>query len=186
MKLEPIEGPLVLRPFRDADASALYEAVRESIAEVSPWLPWCHQNYAIEETREFLASRELASQGGEWYSFGIFETDGGRFLGGVGINFINRVHQMANLGYWVRTSAAGRGVATAAARLAARFAFEQLGLQRIEIVAAVDNIPSQRVAEKAGARREGVLRKRLLIRGESLDAVLFSLLAEDFGIANKR
>lgn len=179
MKLELIEGPLVLRPFCDADASALYEAVRESIAEVSPWLPWCHQNYVIEETREFLASRELASQGGEWYSFGIFETDSGRFLGGVGINFINRVHQMANLGYWVRTSAAGRGVATAAARLAARFAFEQLGLQRIEIVAAVANVPSQRVAEKAGARREGVLRNRLLINGESLDAVLFSLVPED-------
>ena len=78
-----------------------------------------------------------------------------------------------------RTSAAGRGVATRAARLAARFAFEQLGLNRIEIVAAVGNIPSQRVAEKASARREGVLRNRLLINGESLDAVLFSLVPED-------
>ncbi len=179
MELQLIEGPLLLRPFRDADASALYEAVRESIAEVSPWLPWCHPNYAIEETREFLASRELASQGGEWYSFGIFETDGGGFLGGVGINFINRMHQMGNLGYWVRTSAAGRGVATAAARLAARFAFEELGLQRIEIVVAIGNVPSQRVAEKAGATREGVLRNRLLINGQSLDAVLFSLVPGD-------
>ena len=179
MQLELIEGPLLIRPFRTEDASALYEAVRESLAEVSPWLPWCHQNYSIEESREFIGSRELASQGDEWYSFGIFETDGGRFLGGVGINFINRVHQMANLGYWVRTSAAGRGVATAATRMAARFGFEQLGLQRIEIVAAVSNVSSQRVAEKAGARREGVLRQRLLIRGESLDAVLFSLVPED-------
>jgi len=179
MELELIEGPLLIRPYRAEDASALYEAVRESISEVSPWLPWCHQKYSIEESREFIGSRELASQGGEWYSFGIFETDGGSFLGGVGINFINRVHQMANLGYWVRTSAAGRGVATAATRMAARVGFEQLGLQRIEIVAAVANVPSQRVAEKAGARREGVLRNRLLIRGKSLDAVLFSLLPED-------
>jgi len=89
------------------------------------------------------------------------------------------VHQVANLGYWVRTSAAGRGVATRATRLASRFAFEQLGLNRIEIVAAVGNIPSQRVAEKACARREGVLRNRLLINGESLDAVLFSLVPKD-------
>jgi RimJ/RimL family protein N-acetyltransferase len=181
MELELIEGPLLIRPYRAGDATALYEAVRESISEVSPWLPWCHEDYSIEESREFIGSRELASQGGEWYSFGIFATDGGRFLGGVGINFINRVHQMANLGYWVRTSAAGRGVATTATRMAARFGFEQLGLQRIEIVAAVDNVPSQRVAEKAGARREGVLRKRLLIRGESLDAVLFSLVPEVSG-----
>ena len=180
MKLELSEGRLLIRTYREADAGALYDAVKESISEVSPWLPWCHQNYSIKETREFIGSRALASQGDEWYSFGIFEKDGGRFLGGVGINFINRVHLMANLGYWVRTSAAGRGVATTATRLAARFGFEQLGLHRIEIVAAVDNIPSQRVAEKAGARREGVLRQRLLIRGESLDAVLFSLVPEDF------
>jgi RimJ/RimL family protein N-acetyltransferase len=86
---------------------------------------------------------------------------------------------MANLGYWVRTSATGHGVATTATRLAARFGFEELGMQRIEIVAALDNIPSQRVAEKSGAKREGVLRRRLLIRGESLDAVLFSLVPED-------
>jgi RimJ/RimL family protein N-acetyltransferase len=179
MKLEFIEGPLLIRPYREGDASALYEAVRESLAEVSPWLPWCHQNYSIEESRDFIGSRELATQGDEWYSFGVFEKDGEKFLGGVGINFINRVHQMANLGYWVRTSAAGRGIATAATRMAARFAFEQLGLKRIEIVAAVDNLASQRVAEKAGARREGVLRNRLLIRGESLDAVLFSLVPAD-------
>jgi len=179
MELEFNEGPLLIRPYREEDATALYEAVRESISEVTPWLPWCHQKYSIEESKEFIGSREIATQGGEWYSFGIFETDGGKFLGGVGINFINRVHQMANLGYWVRTSAAGRGIATAATRMAARFGFEQLGLRRIEIVVVVANVPSQRVAEKAGARREGVLRNRLLINGESLDAVLFSLVPED-------
>lgn len=179
MKLELTEGPFLIRPFREADAGLLYEAVRESVSQVSPWLPWCHQNYSIEESREFIGSRELASQGGEWYSFGIFEKHDAALLGGVGLNFINRVHQMANLGYWVRTSATGRGIATVATRLAARFGFEELGLHRIEIVAAVGNVPSQRVAEKAGATREGVLRKRLLIHGESLDAVLFSLVPEN-------
>jgi ribosomal-protein-serine acetyltransferase len=179
METELSDGAILLRTFRAEDANALYEAVRESIAEVSVWLPWCHENYSIDETREFIGSRELASQGGEWYSFGVFEKDSGKFLGGVGINFVNRVHQMANLGYWVRTSAVGHGVATAATRLAAKFGCEQLGLQRIEIVVAVDNRASQRVAEKAGATREGVLRNRLLIRGESLDAVLFSLVPED-------
>jgi RimJ/RimL family protein N-acetyltransferase len=89
------------------------------------------------------------------------------------------VHQFGNLGYWVRTSAAGRGVASKASRLVARFGFEELGLHRIEILAAVSNVASQRVAEKIGAAREGVLRKRLLIRGEPQDAVMFSLVPED-------
>ena len=169
----------MIRAYRDSDAASLYEAVRESIPEVSKWLPWCHENYSIEESREFVAARELASQGDEWYSFAVLDTDSEKFLGGVGINFINRVHQMANLGYWVRTSAAGRGVATAATRLAARFGFDQLGLQRIEIVAAIDNVASQRVADKAGATREGILRKRLLINGTPHDAVLYSLVRGD-------
>jgi len=177
--IELIEGPFLIRPYREEDASTLYEAVRESRSEVSRWLPWCHENYSIEESKEFVGSRATAAHDGEWYSFAVFEREGGKFLGGAGLNFFNRVHQMANLGYWVRTSATGRGVATSAARAVARFGFEELGLQRIEIVAAVGNVPSQRVAEKAGAVREGVLRKRLLIRGESQDAVIFSLVAED-------
>lgn len=179
MEVQLTEGSILVRTYREEDAGTLYEAARESIAEVSVWLPWCHENYSIEESREFVSSRAQAAHGDEWYSFAVFERDGGRLLGGVGLNFFNRVHQMANLGYWVRTSAVGRGVATQAARLVARFGFEHLGLRRIEIVAAVGNIASQRVAEKAGAVREGVLRKRLLIRGDSQDAVLFSLTPED-------
>ncbi len=177
---ELTDGKLVVRFYREDDAPRLFAAVRESIPEVSPWLGWCHENYSIEETREFLRSRTEKSQGDEWYSFGAFDrSNGERFLGGVGLNFINRVHQFGNLGYWVRTSAAGRGVASKAARLVARFGFEELGLHRIEILAAVSNIASQRVAEKIGALREGVLRKRLLIRGEPHDAVMFSLARED-------
>jgi ribosomal-protein-serine acetyltransferase len=179
MDVELIEGPLLIRTYREGDVAALFEAARESIAEVGRWLPWCHENYSVEETRQFISSRASSSQGDEWYSFGIFRQDGGKFVGGVGINFINRVHQMANLGYWVRTSVAGRGVATIATRAVARFGFEQLSLQRIEIVAAVDNVASQRVAEKVGAVREGILRKRLLIGGHSVDAVMFSLVPED-------
>jgi RimJ/RimL family protein N-acetyltransferase len=70
-------------------------------------------------------------------------------------------------------------VASKASRLGARFGFEELGLHRLEILAAISNVASQRVAEKIGAVREGILRKRLLIRGESHDAVMFSLVEED-------
>jgi ribosomal-protein-serine acetyltransferase len=179
MEVKLIADSILLRPYCEEDVSALYEAARESIAEVSPWLPWCHENYSIEESREFICSRAPAAQGGEWYSFAIFEKDNGKFLGGVGLNFINRVHQIGNLGYWVRTSAVGRGVATNAARLMARFGFAQVGLHRIEILTAVPNLASQRVAEKVGATREAVLRNRLLIGGVSQDAVMFSLIPED-------
>jgi ribosomal-protein-serine acetyltransferase len=177
--IEFIEGPILVRPHRTEDVRALFTAARESVKELSPWLPWCHENYAIEETSAFILSREEAWKAETEYGFGIFEHRSGRLLGGVGINQINRLHSVGNLGYWIRSTATGHGVATTAARLVARFGFEQLGLRRIEILVALGNHASQRVAEKCGATREGVLRKRLLIRGESQDAVIYSLVRED-------
>ncbi len=174
------DGRVLIRPYRAEDIGAMYEAVRESVAEVSPWLPWCHEGYTVEETTAFVMAREEAWKNDEAYAFGVFDAAAGAYLGGVGLNFINRVHQCANLGYWVRSTRTGRGVASAATRLAARFALERLGFQRIEILAAVGNHASRRVAEKAGATREGTLRQRLLVNGQPQDAVLYSLVAEDF------
>jgi ribosomal-protein-serine acetyltransferase len=176
------DGNILLRTFRAEDINALYEAARESINEISPWLPWCHANYSIEESTSFIMSREEAWKSEGEYAFAILDAKTGMFLGCVGLNQFNRDYQYCNLGYWVRASCTGRGIASAAARLAARFGLEELKLQRIEIVAAVGNRASQRAAEKTGAKREGVVRKRLLIHDQPLDAVLFSIVAEDFNL----
>lgn len=179
METELTDGRILIRPLRLDDVDAVYGAVRESIEEVARWLPWCHPNYSRDETVAFINSLENPSSAEEVYSFAITDAQTGGFLGGVGLNQINRVHQMANLGYWVRTSRTARGVASAAVRLMASFAFRHLNLQRLEIVVATTNHASQRVAHKAGATREGVLRKRLLIHDQPHDAVLYSLLAKD-------
>ncbi|MEP0764930.1 MAG: GNAT family N-acetyltransferase [Fimbriimonadia bacterium] len=176
---ELADGEIRIRRHREGDVDALFEAARESIAEVGRWLPWCHPDYRREETAEWIAGRIEAWDRGDAYEFVIEDAETGRVLGGVGINSINRGLRSANLGYWVRTTAAGRGVATAAARLAARFALEVMGLVRVYILADVENLPSQRVAEKAGAVREGVLRNALVLRGEPRDAVGYSLIPGD-------
>lgn len=142
-------------------------------------MAWCTPAYSVKESTDFVLSRQSDWDQGEHYSFVIEDRETGQFLGGAGLNFVNPIHNLANLGYWVRTAATGRGVASAAVRLVARFGLQELGFSRIEILAAVGNVASQRVADKAGARREGVLRKRLQLHGQALDAVLFSLVAED-------
>ncbi|HEV2911734.1 MAG TPA: GNAT family protein [Pyrinomonadaceae bacterium] len=186
MKTELTDGQLLLRPYRAEDTQALYDAVRESIEELALWMPWCHADYAIEESRAFIMSRDEARAKHEDYSFGIFDAQTLRYLGGVGLNHFSSEHGYANLGYWVRTGCTGRGIASAAARLTAHFGFEELGLHRIEIVVAVENTGSRRVAEKTGAMREGVLRKRLLLHGQPVNAVMHSLVAEDLGLASSK
>lgn len=170
---------LLLRAFHASDAEPICAAVLESIEEFLPWLPWCHRRYSIDDTRAFLDSRASAFHNDGEYAFAMIERATGRLVGACGVNQIDRVNLRANLGYWVRTGAAGRGYAPESTRVLARWAFDALELVRIEIVAAVGNAASQRVAEKVGATREGVARRRLQVRGESLDAVVFSLVRED-------
>lgn len=167
-----------IRVFEPADAQALWESARESVAEVHRWLDWCHPDYSMAEAEEWIGSRAPLAAEGREYTFAIVGTDG-RLLGGCGLNQINRIHRFANLGYWVRTSATRRGVATEAVRQVADFAFGNTDLVRLEVVCAVGNHASQRVAERAGAVREGLLRHRLLLHGQSVDAVMYSLVRRE-------
>lgn len=163
-----------LRTYTPDDASELHAAVRESLAELSVWMDWCHPGYGLAEAQEWASSRSaLAAQGLE-YDFAIVGPDGA-FLGGCGINQINRIHRFGNLGYWVRTRATGRGVATAAVRLLAEWTFAHTNLARLEIVCAAGNEKSQGVAARAGAVREGILLDRLLIHGRHSDAVMYGI-----------
>ena len=163
-----------LSPYSLSHAPALYEAALESVAEVHPWLPWCHPGYQLAEAEEWLRMQEEHFRTGVEYEFAI-ESDDGAYLGGCGLNSINRDNRFANLGYWVRTSRTQRSVATTAVRLLSEWAFANTDLARLEIITAADNVRSQAVAEKAGALREGMLRKRLQIHGVMHDAVVYSI-----------
>ena len=85
---------------------------------------------------------------------------------------------MANLGYWLRTSATGQGFATEATLGLANFAFQHLGFERLEIIMATHNEASRQVAINAGACFEGTLRNRLQLHGTLFDAYLYSLITE--------
>jgi RimJ/RimL family protein N-acetyltransferase len=172
-------GNITIRRYRSDDVQPLFEAVRESVRELSTWMVWCSPGYSRADSAALVQGRQAAWEQGEQYSFVIGDATTGQLLGGVGLNFINRTHGFANLGYWVRSSQTRRGVATAAVRLATGFGLGELGLNRVEIVVATGNLPSQRVARKAGASSEGILRKRLWLHDQVHDAVMFSLVTED-------
>ncbi len=179
MEIPQSAGRFGIRRWRPEDAGALHEAAVESVGEVARWLPWCHAGYSLDEARAWIATASAAWDAGTMHDFCIIECGTGAFVGGIGLSGIDERQGMANLGYWVRTGYAGQGAATQAARLVARFGFEQLGLVRIEIVVAVENLASQRVAAKLGALREGLLRNRIRVNGEIHHAFMHSLVPED-------
>ncbi len=167
-----------IRPYQESDASLLYAASVESMKEVGPWLPWCHPDYQLVESEVWIRSQVEAFKAGTEFQFAV-ETSEGAYLGGCGLNQISKIHQFANLGYWIRSTATRRGVASEAVRLLADWAFAETSLVRLELVVAEGNRASQRVAEKAGATREGHLRKRLHLDGVWHDAAVFSITRAD-------
>jgi RimJ/RimL family protein N-acetyltransferase len=177
------DGTITLRSFEFGEENILRTAVQESLPELEPWMSWANEKYTNETARNFITLTRANWSNGSLYAFAIADAQSGEFLGGCSLSHIHPVYYFCNLGYWVRTSQHGEGIAGRAAKLAARFAFERVNLIRAEIVVAVGNEPSKRVAEKIGAHNEGILLNRMAVGKQIYDAHMFSLLPSDFGLA---
>jgi ribosomal-protein-serine acetyltransferase len=168
------DGFVVLRRADPADVDEIAAAINESHVELRPWMPWAHADYKRHESVTFLATAWLGWNARTSFEFVIRDAVDRRLLGLCGLNDMDEGNRRANLGYWVRTGEAGRGVATAATKLLATYGIEHLKLARVRLFHAVGNIGSGRVAEKAGFLREGTLRSRLVLHDVAHDAVLWS------------
>jgi RimJ/RimL family protein N-acetyltransferase len=164
------------------DALEVFIAVEESMASLRPWMPWAYPGYSIADSEGWIKNSMKGWSEETAYEFAITDSKDGSYIGGCGLNHLDIINKMANLGYWVRSSRHNEGIATRAAKMLAQFGLNTLKLNRIEIVAAVENSCSRRVAEKVGGVREGILRHLLAMPGGVQDAILFSIIPADFGM----
>jgi ribosomal-protein-serine acetyltransferase len=167
---------LRLEPIAPRLAGELWEATEASLPELRAWMWWADQATA-QSTEEFAEETELQRRAGMSYQFVIRDHAGVSGAGGVEIHGAER--RIGEVGYWIRTDRTGRGYATEAVEAVVDFAFARVGLYRLELRAGVENVASQRVAEKAGFRREGVLRQGCAHGRAGYDCYLFGLLATD-------
>ena len=172
------QDSVLVRPLAMDDAASLHRAVRESVESLSYWFPRCHAGYSLADATQWIEHGLASWENRTEFPLGVFDADG-EVIGSTGINHIDRVHNLGNLGYWVRDAARSRGVATTAARAAALLGFNVVGLTRLEIVVLPHNTASQRVAEKLGAVREVEARNRVLFQGRPAAAVVYSLIPGD-------
>jgi RimJ/RimL family protein N-acetyltransferase len=168
------DGTLTLRPWREADLPAVVEACQDPLIVrfVVPIRP----GYSAADGRAWLLVQEPARLAGTGVELAITDADDGELLGAIGLVNVDAANRRGMIGYWVAPQARGRGVASGAVRLLAGWALGTLGLARIELLTDPDNAASQRVAERCGFTREGIMRSHLVNNGERRDSVLFSLL----------
>ncbi len=158
----------MLRPWREDDAPQVHVACQDP--ELQRWLPNLPRPYTRDDARAFVTG-DLGLGG---YQFAI--TERASLVGSIALRIGK--HQTGYAGYWLVREARGRGITTRALRRLCRFGLDDLGLERLELTADVGNVASQRVAEKVGFQREGVLRSQLRHPdGHRRDSVMFSLLS---------
>ncbi len=176
----------VLRRFNRRDAEALWRAVDDSLPELNQWMPWAHLNYARDEAAAYIRDSNQSWKEGRAYDFAIrTAADPDRHVGNVSIWQVSRLGRVAEIGYWIRTSDTSTGAATEVTRRMIDVGFAELSMHKINLRIAAGNRASERVAEKLGFTREGVLREELYIRDRWVDHSLYSLLEHEWREAKR-
>ena len=168
------DARVTLRAWEDGDVAWL---ARESRDPDVPRFTNVPEGNTEADVRAFLLAQGPLQARGEQLHLLAVETASSERIGPVGLHHADWRHRTGEIGYWTARAARGRGLTTAAARLRCAWALGPLGLGRLELRADVDNHASQRVAEKLGFTREGVLRGAEARQGGRRPVIVFGLLS---------
>jgi RimJ/RimL family protein N-acetyltransferase len=166
---------LLLRAPSEADIDTIAPAFRDpdvgGEAGLPPWDSATLRTVMVEQLPHMIESGLL-------FPYVIVDTRNAEILGSLTLHHLDPMRDVVELGYWLFTTARGRGVATRAVEAAVEHAFAN-GIYRVEAHVRVGNAASERVLERAGFEREGVKRNLLRRDEERHDATLFARLNDD-------
>jgi RimJ/RimL family protein N-acetyltransferase len=175
---------LLIRSPLPGDGPEEYAAVRESFAELTPWMPWPKEHRTIEDSEASVRRARARFVGREDLMLLLFLKGTQTLVGSSGLHRIDWDVPKFEIGYWCRTRFTGQGFVTEAVRGISAFALEALGARRLEIRCDSRNLPSARVAERAGFRLEGELRNNELdTSGHLRNTLVYAMIPEEYEAA---
>lgn len=169
---------VTLRLLQEADAERIFTLTDQSRPYLREWLPWVDGTRHVEDTRRFIrvGLRQKAENNG--FHMGIWYQD--ELVGVISYNYINREKRQTELGYWLGQAYQGKGIMTAACRGMIRYAFEALGLDRVEIHCALGNHKSRAIPQRLGFREEGILTQAEWLYNHFSDSMVYALTRADW------
>ena len=167
-----------LEPTSELQAPQLFEAIYNNRTQLSEFLPWVDNIQTIADLKEYLKKAEILCQERKEASFLIIFDNAA--VGRIGLHHLNLQNKIGAIGYWLTKDAQGKGIILKSCRALINYGFQNLGLHRIEIKAAVNNLKSQAIPEKLNFVKEGVLRQAEFVNNHFLDLYLFSMICDEW------
>ncbi|MEW9702503.1 GNAT family N-acetyltransferase [Paenibacillus sp. SI8] len=166
---------LLIRAPLYGDGTVVNGAIRESLDELRPWMPWARSVPTLEESEINVRKGRLSFLERSDLRLHLYHKESGEFIGSSGLHRMNWQSRKFEIGYWVRTSWGGQGFMTEAVSGITDFARRELQANRLEIRCDAANKRSAKVAERLGFTLEGILRSENCdMTGELRDTMVFA------------
>jgi ribosomal-protein-serine acetyltransferase len=172
-----------LRQFVDTDAESVFKAVKENLEHLRPFMHWAVEDYSLQSAQEFIKQSAKGATERKSFGYGIFRHR--KVIGSIGYVKFNWISKRTEIGYWIALDAEGRGLISRSCRLLIDYAFDELGMNRIEIRCAASNSRSRAIPERLGFLQEGILRQYELRNGVLHDFAVYGLLKSEWKRADK-
>lgn len=168
---------ILLRQFEVSDAAALFTLTDKNRNYLREFLPWLDRTRAVTDTEWFINNSLTGSHDGKCADYGIYFQD--ELVGGIGFHSIDHENRKTTLGYWLDKDHQGKGIMTRSVKILIDFAFDDLGLNRIQINCAPENIKSSSIPKRLGFTKEGIARQSEWIYDHFVDWEQYSLIKQD-------
>jgi ribosomal-protein-serine acetyltransferase len=159
-------------------ANQYFALIVRNIDHLRVWMPWAAPEPTLEATKAFMkASMHQFAEGlglptNLWYR--------GQLVGAIDLPRMNWEKRTTEIGYWLDKDMQGKGIITRATKTLVTYAFEEYGLNKVEIHAAVGNYRSRAVPERLGFTQEGIQRQVAWLNGTAHDLVIYGMLASEW------
>lgn len=165
-------------------APELFDIIDQQREHLRKWLAWVDQTQSVLDTEVFIKSSRLFNKGGQRLTTFIFKDE--KLIGSIGLVKIDKVHHCAEVGYWLSKEFQGQGIMSQSCRTLVDYAFGHLGLNRIEIKVAAENLKSQAIPLNVGFIKEATLREALFLYDNYYDLILWSMLKTDWELQSQK
>ncbi len=173
-----INEDVTSRVLRPEDASELFDVVDSNREFLGEWLPWLDYNTEVTHSEEFIKTTLESFENSKSFIHGIFYQ--GKMVGNGGFHTLKWSQNKTSIGYWLAEGFNGKGIITSYCKTIIDYAFTELDINRIEILACSENRPSCAVAERLGFKLEGIKRQNQKLHGKFFDHNQYSMLKSEW------